>query len=245
MSNMGCSTILSYMNEEGSLMELHKLIKAERTKRFSLDEVAATFKEWGIDCSPSTLSRVERGAIPSWPIVDGFCKLFGWSLSDLERKLGRSVQNEQPTAIAESPRKKNISAAVGREIPIVSWVNAGGWGESPCIESYNQDKKFVTGKMPRNTFGLVVSGNSMENCEAKENFPNGSLILVNPDRSAEIGDYVVAVDEATQEATFKQLLEDCGKKKLVPLNPQYPVMDVTENTVIKGVVFRNIIDKRI
>jgi SOS-response transcriptional repressor LexA len=233
------------MKEKGSSMELHELIKAERTKRFSLDEVAATFKEWGIDCSSSTLSRVERGAIPSWPIVDGFCKLFGWSLSDLERKLGRTIGREQPSETKESPRKRHVSSAIGREIPIVSWVNAGGWAESPCIESYNQDKKFVTGKMPKNTFGLVVSGNSMENCEAKETFPNGSLILVNPDRDPEIGDYVVAVDEATQEATFKQLLEDCGKKMLVPLNPQYQVMDVTETTMIKGVVFRNIVDKKV
>lgn len=226
-------------------MELHEIIRAERKKRFSMGEVAATFKEWGIDCSQSTLSRVENGSIPSWPIVDGYCKLFGWSLSDLEKKLGRHSAPE-PVEVVNAPlRKKQISPAIGREIPIVSWVNAGGWGESPCIESYDQEKKFVTGKMPKNTFCLVVSGNSMENCEAKDTFPNGSLILVNPDRVPEIGDYVVAVDEATQEATFKQLLEDCGKKKLVPLNPQYPVMDVTETTAIKGVVFRNIVDKRI
>ncbi|MBD1559472.1 XRE family transcriptional regulator, partial [Vibrio sp. S9_S30] len=225
-------------------MELHKILRTERKKRFSMEEVASTFKEWGIDCSSSTLSRVENGAIPSWPIVDGYCKLFGWSLADLEKRLGRSSAVE-PVDITAPTRKRHISPTLGREIPIVSWVNAGGWAESPCIDSYNQETKFVTGKMPRNTFCLTVSGNSMENCETKESFPNGSLILVNPDKEPEIGDYVVAVDEATQEATFKQLLEDCGKKKLVPLNPQYQVMDVTETTVIKGVVFRNVIDKRV
>ncbi|OSI81876.1 XRE family transcriptional regulator, partial [Bradyrhizobium canariense] len=72
-------------------MELHEIIKAERDKRFSLDEVVATFKEWGIDCSQPTLSRVERGAVPSWPIVDGYCKLFGWSLSELEKRLHREI----------------------------------------------------------------------------------------------------------------------------------------------------------
>ena len=226
-------------------MELHKILKSERKKRFSMSEVAATFKEWGIDCSQATLSRVENGAIPSWPIVDGYCKLFGWSLSDLEKRLGRTGEVPTIEISSQVTRKRTISPALGREVPIVSWVNAGGWEESPCIDSYNQETRFITGKMPKNTFCLVVSGNSMENNDASYTFPNGSLILVNPDKIPEIGDYVVAVNEATQEATFKQLLEDCGKKKLVPLNTQYQVMDVTENTVIKGVVFRNIVDKKI
>ena len=85
----------------------------------------------------------------------------------------------------------------------------------------------------------------MENKDAKDSFPDGSLILVNPDRIPELGDYVVAIDETTQDATFKQLIEDCGKKKLKPLNPQFPVIDVTETTAIKGVVFRNVIDRKI
>ena len=226
-------------------MKLHELIKEERKNKFSLDEVASTFSEWGIDCSSSTLSRIERGAVPSWPIVDGFCKLFGWSLSDLERKLNRGVIEDHTEINPASLRKRSVSAAIGREIPIVSWVSAGCWAESPCIESHEQETRFVTGKMPKNTFCLEVSGCSMENKDAKDSFPDGSLILVNPDRIPELGDYVIAVDEATQDATFKQFIEDCGKKKLKPLNPQFPVMDVTETTAIKGVVFRNVIDRKV
>ena len=223
-------------------MKLHELIKAERVKRFSLEEVAKTFSAWGIDCSASTLSRVERGAVPSFPIVDGFCKLFGWSLADLEKKLNRNEIKEADALYI--PHKKHTET-VGRDVPIVSWVNAGEWKESPCIESYEQETIFITGRMPKNTFCLEVSGCSMENKDAKDSFPDGSLILVNPDRIPELKDYVVAIDETTQDATFKQLIEDCGKKKLKPLNPQFPVMDITETTVIKGVVFRNIIDKKV
>lgn len=223
-------------------MELHNLIKAERMRRFSLDEVVSTFKEWGIDCSSSTLSRVERGAIPSWPIVDGYCKLFGWSLADLEHKLERKVVSN---SVQDLPKQRKYTETLGREIPIVSWVNAGGWGESPCIDRHNQETRFVTSRMPKNTFGLIVAGCSMENCNARHTFPEGSLILVNPDKEPQINDFVVAVDEATQEATFKQLIDDCGKKRLSPLNPQFQVIDMTETTVIKGVVFRNIIDQKL
>ncbi|WP_272265096.1 LexA family transcriptional regulator [Vibrio europaeus] len=221
-------------------MELHEIIRAERAKRFSMEEVADTFKEWGIDCSQSTLSRVERGAIPSWPIVDGYCKLFGWSLSELERRLGRKEQVSEPDI-----KSRKFTETPGKDIPIVSWVSAGCWGDSPHIEDHNQETRFVTGRTPRNAFGLIVSGRSMENCEATYSFPDGSLIIVNPDKEPQINDFVIAVDEATQEATFKQLVEDCGKKKLAPLNPQYQVIDITETTMIKGVVFRNVIDQRI
>ena len=222
-------------------MDLHEIIRSERARRFSIDEVAATFKVWGIDCSQSTLSRVERGAVPSWPIVDGYCKLFGWSLADLEKRL-----NSKEPIISESEvRTRKFTETPGREIKIVSWISAGCWGDSPHIESHDQEMMFVTGRLPKNAFGLIVSGKSMENTESTHSFPDGSLIIVNPDRQPEINDFVIAVDEATQEATFKQLVEDCGKKKLAPLNPQYQVMDITESTMIKGVVFRSVIDRRV
>ena len=102
---------------------------------------------------------------------------------------------------------------------------------------------FVIGKVPKDTFALKVSGDSMTNCEARESFPEGSLILVDPNQIPKSRDFVVAIDDATQDATFKELIEDCGKLYLKPLNPQYPVMNVSESAIIKGVVFRKIEDK--
>ncbi|MCS0306304.1 S24 family peptidase [Vibrio diabolicus] len=230
-------------------MELHEIIKAERKKRFSLDEVVATFKEWGIDCSQPTLSRVERGAVPSWPIVDGYCKLFGWSLSELEKRLHREIPETNLDNMPAPIRKRSVNQNAGRDIAVLSWVQAGNWGESPCIETHNQETKFIPGKSPKNAYLLKVNGTSMENCGGKDHFPNGSFILVNPDVSGTIQDYVgkfvVAVDESTQEATFKQLVEDGGARYLKPLNLQYPVIKVTETTHIKGVVCRVIDDRKV
>ncbi|MGR3238543.1 helix-turn-helix domain-containing protein [Vibrio vulnificus] len=232
----------------GGMMELHEIIKAERKDRFSLDEVAATFKEWGIDCSQPTLSRVERGAVPSWPVIEGYCKLFGWSLAELERRLNRSTIDANP-AIASPKRKRTISPNIGRELAVLSWVQAGMWGESPRLEQHEQETRFIPGRSPKNAFLLRVNGTSMENCGGKDHFPNGSYILVNPDVSGFVEDYldkfVVAVDEATQEATFKQLVEDGGSRYLKPLNLQYPVIKVTETTHIKGVVCRVIDDREV
>lgn len=226
-------------------MKLHEILKAER-KRLgtNLNDLADMMNDWDIDTSSSTLSRVENGWTPTFPIVQGYCRLFGWSLGDLDRYLGDDSLTEQDP-IPKLPITKKISSAVGREIPIVSWMQAGSWKESPHIESHEQDQIFVTGKLPKNTFALRVSGKSMENCDGKNHFPDGSLILVNPDIDAKIDDFVVAVDEATQEATFKRLIEDCGNKFFVPLNSQFPVTKVTETTVIRGVVFRVIDDRKV
>lgn len=224
------------------------ILKAERTKRgFSVNETANTFIEWGIDCSRTTLGRIENGAIASFPIIDGYCKLFGWKYSELDKRIrgNEEVEPKEPVPIKRKPLQPHL----GRELPVLSWVQAGNWSESPHLLEHEQETKFVTGKSPKNSFLLKVNGTSMENCDGKDHFPNGSYIVVNPDLAGTIDDYVgkfvIAVDEATQESTFKQLVEDGGSKFLKPLNLQYPVMKVTATTHIKGVVFRVIDDRRV
>lgn len=217
-------------------MKLHELLKAERQRlKISQADAAHTMNGWSIDVSTSTISRIESGWPASWDVVNGYCRLFGWSLSDLEQRLGGYVDKGE----------KIIPLNVGRYVPIVSWVQAGNWSESPCIAEHDQETTFVTGKVPKDCFALRVSGDSMTNCEGAHTFPDGCLILVDPSKVANAKDFVVAVNESTQEATFKQLIEDCGRMYFKPLNTQYPVMSVTGDTAIKGVVFRKIEDKNI
>ncbi|NGZ17532.1 XRE family transcriptional regulator [Vibrio aestuarianus] len=216
------------------MKELHEILKSERKRlKISQADAAYTMSDWDIDVSPATISRVETGWIPSWPIVNGYCRMFGWSLAELERRLLDGKESEL------------IPLNIGKHIPIVTWVQAGGWSDSPFIPEHDQETTFVTGKTPKGCFALKVSGDSMTNCEGEHTFPDGSLVLVDPNRVATPKDFVVAVDEITQEATFKQLIEDCGRMYFKPLNTQYPVMKVTESTVVKGVVFRKIEDKNL
>ena len=215
-------------------MKLHDLLKSERKRlKISQTDAAHVMSSWNIDVSTSTISRIESGWPASWDVVNGYCRLFGWSLADLEK----SLRGDLP--ISDEP----ILSKVGSYVPIVSWVNAGNWGESPNIAVHEQNKIFITGKLPKNTFALRVSGESMTNCDARETFPDGCLILVDPGQIPKSRDFVVAVDDSTQDATFKELIDDCGKMYLKPLNTQYPVMETTESTTIKGVVFRKIEDK--
>lgn len=235
---------MKYLSQNRTML-IHEIIRNER-KRLNLSQTELTFalNEIGVEISTSKLSRIELGGEPDWSTVAGCCVVFGLSLDQLEHKLGGLSLSIKEDPSSYSPTKDRVTA-LGREIPIVSWVAAGGWNESPNIENYEQEKIFVTGNIPPNSYALKVSGTSMENSTSAHTFPDGSIIIVNPEKEPKDKDFVVAFDESTCEATFKQYIDDCGTKFFKPLNPQFPVMKVTESTVIKGVVFRKILDVKL
>jgi SOS-response transcriptional repressor LexA len=74
------------------------------------------------------------------------------------------------------------------------------------------------------------------------NFPEGSIIIVDPDQHAENGSYVVVRMDDAVEATFKQLVIDGVEKYLKPLNPRYPIMRVNGRATICGVVRQMVMD---
>lgn len=113
-----------------------------------------------------------------------------------------------------------------RQIPIISYVQAGCWTEScECravdgsIETINTDLDL--GSM---AFALSVRGDSM----APE-ILEGDVVVIDPDVDPLPGDYVVAKN-GSHEATLKQYrprgTNDQGQEyfELVPLNPVYPTM---------------------
>lgn len=116
-------------------------------------------------------------------------------------------------------------------VPIISWVQAGHWQEAIDNLSVGEGERFETTVSPRaHTFALRVKGDSMETT-----FPDGCVIVVEPDKSPNNGDYVV-VRQNGDEATFKQLIYDGAMKFLKPVNPRYPIMQLKEDAVICGVV---------
>jgi len=78
-----------------------------------------------------------------------------------------------------------------------------------------------------------VHGDSMAS-ESGDSFPEGSIIVVEPDLEVLPGDYVIALNEHAQ-TTFKQLVRDGGEFYLRPLNPRYPIKPLGAARVI-GVV---------
>jgi SOS-response transcriptional repressor LexA len=52
-------------------------------------------------------------------------------------------------------------------------------------------------------------------------FPDGAMVIVEPEMEALPGDYVIALN-ASNQTTFKQLVKDGGEFYLKPLNSRYP-----------------------
>jgi SOS-response transcriptional repressor LexA len=120
------------------------------------------------------------------------------------------------------------------EVPLVSQVEAGNYTE---VDNFKRkgDYEMVAVSIPvkRHTYALRVHGDSMVS-EVTDSFPEGSIIIVEPEMAALPGDFVIALNEHG-ETTFKQLIKDGGDLYLKPLNTRYPIKLLGQAQVI-GVV---------
>ncbi|EMW1937349.1 MULTISPECIES: LexA family protein, partial [Pseudomonadati] len=94
----------------------------------------------------------------------------------------------------------------------------------------------TTKKASDSAFWLEVEGNSMTApTGSKPSFPDGMLILVDPEQAVEPGDFCIA-RLGGDEFTFKKLIRDSGQVFLQPLNPQYPMIPCNESCSVVGKV---------
>ena len=136
--------------------------------------------------------------------------------------------------------ESNVSGMVERfgKVPLISWVQAGAWCEAICnFEPYDADT-WISCPVPisQSGYALKVLGDSMTNPGPGRSYPTGCIIFVDPETQANNGDRVVARVPRTNEVTFKVLDSDAGRVYLRPINPQYPIIDITEETQICGKV---------
>lgn len=124
-------------------------------------------------------------------------------------------------------------------VPLISWVQAGAWQEAadPYQPGDCERMVAVTRNVSETAFALRVRGDSME-----PRFPEGSIIVVDPDREPENGSFVVVRMEEQAEVTFKQLVIDAGVRMLKPLNERYPIMEINGHATVVGVVRQLVMD---
>jgi len=120
-------------------------------------------------------------------------------------------------------------------LPLISWVQAGEWQEisESFVPEYSDELFHCPAKCSPESFVLRVRGTSME-----PKFHEGDLIFVDPNASAEHGKYVVVRIDASNEATFKQLIIEEGNQYLKALNPDWPnrIIEIDEEASICGVI---------
>ncbi len=150
-----------------------------------------------------------------------------------------------PDSDAPSPRPTDKFGV--KQIPVLSWVQAGGWTESggPVTERDVQEWIYTSASLSDEGFALKVRGDSMTNPNGAPSIPEGSFVIVDPDYGSPFevnGRIVVAQIEGSEEATLKKFVIDGPLKYLVPLNPNYRVLEVNGNCRIVGVVKQVVTD---
>lgn len=128
------------------------------------------------------------------------------------------------------------------EYPLFTTAQAGQFTDvDGFTEKDARDWIASTKKASKNSFWLEVSGHSMTAPQgSRPSFPEGMLILVDPEVPVESGDFCVAGIHNDSEVTFKKLVwEDCTAW-LEPLNPnpRYQSIECNENCRIIGKVIK-------
>lgn len=130
--------------------------------------------------------------------------------------------------------------AVQGLVPLISFVQAGEWCD--MVDSLQPGDAFDWLPCPvrhgRGTFCLEVEGESMYDPSARHSYRSGDIIFVDPTKDAQHGDRVVVRLDDQQKATFKQLIEEDGRRMLKAINPDWKprYMEINGNASICGVV---------
>ncbi|EOG1984703.1 LexA family protein [Proteus mirabilis] len=127
------------------------------------------------------------------------------------------------------------------QYPLFTKVQAGAF--STEFNSYTQKDAVswipTAKKASERAFWLEVEGQSMTAPPGgKPSFPEGMLILVDPDEEVEFGDFCVA-RLLNDEFTFKRLIRDGGIEYLEPLNPRFDLIPINGNCTIIGKVIKS------
>lgn len=175
----------------------------------------------GVD--KGNVSRYEAGTQwPEYEKLNGIAAGFGMSVAEL---LTLAEQGN----VDQGPDIKGT-------VPLISWVQAGQWQDViDELQPGEGERIPTTYKARRHTYALRVRNDSMVSTEGRHSFPEGCIIIVEPEEQASPGSFVIVRQNGT-EATFKQLMQDGGRWYLKPLNPRYPIMDLRPDAVICGVV---------
>jgi len=163
-------------------------------------------------------------------------------LLEIARALGVSAE-WLDSGLERAPEPSNVNTAVQPNMsfryPVISWVAAGAWAEAvePFPPGFSDRYEMSEYDSKGPAFWLEVKGDSMTS-SVGQSIAEGTLILVDTEADVKPGKLVIAKLGDSNEATFKKLVEDGGRRFLKPLNSAYPTEMCAGDCRIIGVVVR-------
>ncbi|MDY7581210.1 MULTISPECIES: helix-turn-helix domain-containing protein [Pseudomonas] len=190
--------------------------KARKAKGLTLEALANQ-----VDTDTGNLSRLERG------LQGASQELLKKIMAALDMTIGHSQPLDDGHSNVQVALQPNRAP---KEYPLISWVIAGSWAESPENFQPGDADEWIssTENAGDHGFWLDVKGDSMT-CFGNPSFPEGSRILIRPESDLVSGKYYVVRLLDSGEQTFKQYVEDAGHKYLRPLNPSYRTIEINGN----------------
>lgn len=204
-------------------------------------DVHKQLKSMGVFKTTQAISKwLNAEAIAEADSMAALCSWLKIRREWLEYGVLPKAEGERTASLKGSSELSNVVDITQRfgKVPLISWVQAGAWCEAISnFEAYNAETWLSCPvAISPNGYALKVLGDSMTNPGPGRSYPAGCIIFVDPECETKTGDRVIARLPRTNEATFKVLVEDAGRQFLKPINPQYPIITITEETHICGKV---------
>lgn len=213
------------IRSRGRGVDIHRQLKS-----MGVDKTTQAISKW-LNCE-AIAEADSMVALCSWLKVRR-----EWLEYGVQPKEQTAENNVRQLPVANSNNVAAINQQFGK-VPMISWVQAGAWCEAIVNFEESEADSWLSCPVPISSqgFALKVLGDSMTNPGPGRSYPTGCIIFVDPEAETRTGDRVIARVPRTNEATFKVLVEDAGRQFLKPINPQYPIIEITEETHICGKV---------
>ncbi len=126
-------------------------------------------------------------------------------------------------------------------VPLIDWTLISSWQEQTYYQKENVIRWVGSSvrRMGEKSFAVSVRDDSMEQASGMS-FPKDSIIIVDPESVAKNGRFVIACAK-DGSPTFKQLVIDGHQQYLKPLNPRYPIIELSHHYQIQGVVLQMLV----
>lgn len=188
-----------------------KEIIAENIKRYRVKR-GLTQRELGLSLGyPESDASARIGQYekcrrsPSKETLEKLCAIFNITMADL---------------VSPQPNVEHATLPAGKQVPLISWVQAGSWHEPFDPYPVGQGSEWVSADTADpNAFALRVVGDSME-----PEFSEGNIIIVSPAIEPASGDY--AIVKVNGEVTFKRIQIYLSRVVLQPLNTRYESQEI-------------------
>jgi transcriptional regulator with XRE-family HTH domain len=183
-----------------------------------------------LDLSKRTLlSRGRIAQLETNPVAE----VKGDSLVSLAKAFG--ITTEQLMSNRDPEKLVGIKLQpITRKAPVMRWDSL------PDILNGNlilESSRWVgcPHDMGDESFALEVENDVMTSASGRS-YTQGSLIFVDREREAKSGDRVVVINQVTLQSVFREYVVDGGVGYLKALNTSYPIIEMTNNHTVIGVI---------